>query len=294
MPTDANACRAPVEGLLKIVRNPMSRTLSLGILLLSLLAMPARSQVPAAGDWNLLLDASGVSDILDQANSLIEQEIANLDKAPLGFTAAEIAVLNRNFRSRLGSERLRRDIIQRLQAALPADQTVALQTLLQSPRVQFLQTLHAGMSDDAVREAMRSYRAQVRESAPSASRVELLGTLDAALGQTALETSLKVELRKQLLVTVTRMKTNESFSETMLDDQLSGYRQDVEQQISENALYAYLYLFKRTPSRQVQDLIVSLDQPAFDLFMSVCQDALRDSFQTAREQLLQDLRLAKQ
>ena len=93
-------------------------------------------------------------------------------------------------------------------------------------------------------------------------------------------------------MTESQLKSQESIPETMLDDQLRHYRQDVEQQISKNALHAYLYLFKRTPSTQVQDLIQSFDQPAFDNFMSICQAALLDSFRSARAQLQQDMRLA--
>ena len=254
------------------------------------------SSVPPASaiDWPALLDATGVSEILDQSNGLIGQEVANLEKAPLGFTAEELTALQMNFRFRLGSERLKQDLVAQLQQKLSADQARQLQHLLQSPRVQFLQTLQAQLNDDAVREAMRSYRVQVQESAPSANRVELLSTLDQTLRQSALETDLKVELRKQLLVTVSQLKSHESIPESMLDEQLRPYRQDVEQQISKNALHAYLYLFKRTPSPQLQDLITSLDQPAFDSFMSICQSTLLDSFRAARTQLQQDMRLAGQ
>lgn len=245
-------------------------------------------------DWLALLDGTGVSEILDQANSLIGQEVANLEKAPLGFTAEELAALQMNFRFRLGSERLKQDLLAQLQQKLPPDQAHHLQKLLQSPRVQFLQTLQAQLNDEVVREAMRSYRVQVQESAPSANRVELVSTLDQTLRQSALEADLKVELRKQLLVTVSQLKSHETIPESMLDDQLRPYRQDVEQQISQNALHAYLYLFKRTPSPQLQDLISSLDQPAFDSFMSICQSTLLDSFRAARAQLQQDMRLARQ
>ncbi|HVK99717.1 MAG TPA: hypothetical protein VM553_07895 [Dongiaceae bacterium] len=247
---------------------------------------------PSAVEWSALLDATGVSEVLEQANGLIGQEVSNLEKTPLGFTPDELAALQMNFQFRLGSDRLKQDVMDRLQQQLPAEQALQLQNILQSPRVRFLQTLQQQLNDDAVRQAMRTYRVQVQESTPNADRMELLTTLDETLGQSALEADLKVELRKQLLVTVSQLKSQESIPETMLDDQLRHYRQDVEQQISKNALHAYLYLFKRTPSTQVQDLIQSFDQPAFDNFMSICQAALLDSFRSARAQLQQDMRLA--
>lgn len=245
-----------------------------------------------ATNWPLLLDDSGVADILDQANHLIGQEVANLEKAPLGFSPQQLAALQQSFRTRLGSEQLKQDVIQRLQQQLEPAHARQLQTLLQSPRMKFLQTLQAQLNDDVVRQSLRTYRVQVREATPNSDRLELLTTLDDTRRLSALETALKVELRKQMLVTVTQMETQETVPENLLDAQLQQYRQDVAQQISRNALDANLYLLKRTPSAQVQDLISSLEQPAFEHFMAICQTAIQDSFRAAREQLQHDLRLA--
>lgn len=262
-------------------------------------ASPSSSSVTAdttspfvATNWPLLLDDSGVADILDQANHLIGQEVANLEKAPLGFSPQQLVALQQNFRTRLGSEQLKQDVIQRLQQQLEPVHARQLQTLLQSPRMKFLQTLQAQLNDDVVRQSLRTYRVQVREATPNSDRLELLTTLDDTRRLSALETALKVELRKQMLVTVTQMETQETVPESLLDAQLQQYRQDVAQQISRNALDANLYLLKRTPSAQVQDLISSLEQPAFEHFMAICQTAIQDSFRAAREQLQHDLRLA--
>lgn len=243
--------------------------------------------------WQALLDAAGVSAVLAQTDLLIQQEIANLEKAPLGFSASELQTLQQQMLDRLGPQQLQADIIARLQQSLTAQQQQELQRLLQSPRTRFLHTLQAQLDDAVVREAMRSYKVQVKENAPNEQRLELLSELDDSLQQSALETELKVELRKQLLAMVTQIKTNESFSEALLDQQLADYRRDLESSISRNALYAYLYLFKRTPSPQVQELIATYNQPAYEQFMALCHDTLQDSFRAAREQMLHDLRLAK-
>jgi hypothetical protein len=78
----------------------------------------------------------------------------------------------------------------------------------------------------------------------------------------------------------------------MLETQLQDYRATVEGEISQNALFAYLYLLKRTPSSTVRDLVVSLDQPAFDAFMALCLEAVQDSFRDARERIQDDVQLA--
>jgi len=242
--------------------------------------------------WQALLDASGVSAVLAQTDLLIQQEITNLEKAPLGFTAQELETLQQALLNRLGPEQLQADIIARLQATLKPRQQQELQQLLQSPRAQFLQTLQTQLDDAVVRDAMRTYKVQVKENAPNQHRVELISALDASMQQSALEAELKVELRKQLLATVTQLKTRENFSEAMLDEQLSSYRRDLEDSISRNALYAYLYLFKRTPSPQLQALVDTYNQPTYEQFMALCQETVQASFRAAREQLLQDLRLA--
>ncbi len=296
-------------------RNGIMRSFSggqLAVMLAALIAIPllqAQSLTPSGPasvstplsasantadiDWPLLLDGSGVSGILAQTNDLIGQEMANLEKAPLGFTPQELSTLQQQFRARLGSDSLRQDVIARLQQQLDPEQARQLQQLLQSPRMKFLSTLQAQLNDDAVRQSLRTYRVQVRETTPNSGRLQLLTTLDDTRRLTALETALKVEMRKQMLVTVTQVKLQENVPEPLLDAQLQQYRQEVAQQLSRTALDTHLYLFKRTPSAQVQALISTLDQPAFEQFMAICQSAIQDAFRDARADLARDLRLAR-
>lgn len=244
--------------------------------------------------WQALLDAAGVSSVLAQTDLLINQEVANLQKTPLGFNAAELQTLRQQLLDYLAPEQLQADIITRLQQRFDPQQQRSLQALLQSPRTRFLHTLQAQLDDDAVREAMRSYKVQVNEKAPNNHRLQLITELDDSLQHTALETELKVELRKQLLALVTELKTDESFSESQIDAQLQQYRRDVEDSISRNAVYAYLYLFKRTPSPEVQALITTYHDPIYLQFMMLCQESLQTSFRNARQRMLQDSRVAGQ
>lgn len=260
--------------------------ISLGLLL----SCPLSAQ-PAV-EWEQFIESAGVAVVLDQANDLIEQEIRNLEKAPLGFTAQQLTTIRDQFRRQLGSQQLKRDIVSRLQRDYSPQQLEALQAVLASSKLQQLQSLQLQLDDAQVRRAVRSYRLKIMEKEPNQQRLLLLTTLDQQLQQSALETELKVELRKQLLATVSHLKASESFSESMLETQLQDYRATVEGEISQNALFAYLYLLKRTPSSTVRDLVTALDQPAFDAFMALCLEAVQDSFRDARERIQDEVQLA--
>lgn len=267
-------------------------------LLLSLGQVSARAEAQGAAaqnapvEWGRYIESAGVSVVLDQANDLIEQEIRNLEKAPLGFTPQQLTTMRDQLRKRLGSERLKHDIEKRLQQDYSPEQLQQLSAVLESHSLQQLQQMQLQLEDAKVRQAMRSYRVKVQEQTPNEARLQLLASLDQQLQQSALETELKVELRKQLLATVSHLKTSESFPEELLDRQLEEYRATVEGEISENALFAYLYLLKRTPSHRVRDLVTTLDEPAFDEFMALCREAVQASFRDAREQIAEKVRLA--
>ncbi|MEE2730335.1 MAG: hypothetical protein VYA55_05900 [Pseudomonadota bacterium] len=277
--------------------------LLLGVLLLSagVVAEPALQapspqqispQESSPQAWERLIVTSGVGQVLEQTNSLIEQEITNLEKAPLGFSAQQLETMRNQLRQQLGSEQLKRNIIARLEEDFSSQQMGELQSVLASNQLHQLQQLQQQLSDANVRRAVRAYRLKVMDGSPNQQRLELLSALDQQLQQSALETELKVELRKQLLATVSHVKASETFSETMLENQLQQYRSTVEGEISENALFAYLYLLKRTPSSTVRELVVSLDQPAFDAFMALCLQSVQDSFRDARAQIEDDVQLA--
>lgn len=278
----------------------MSRLLCACTLLLNLLLLaPVESaqadpavQGPSPAAWERLIDSSGVGQVLEQTNDLIEQEISNLEKAPLGFSAMQLETMRNQLRQRLGSEQLKQDILARLEQDFTEQQFAELQAVLASKKLHQLQMLQQQLDDADVRRAVRAYRVKVRDANPNQQRLKLLASLDQQLQQSALETELKVELRKQLLATVSHVKASETFSEAMLERQLQSYRATVEGEISENALFAYLYLLKRTPSSTVKELMVSLDQPAFDAFMELCRQSVLESFREARAEIQEDVQLA--
>ena len=64
-------------------------------------------QAPSPEAWERLIASSGVGQVLEQTNDLIEQEISNLEKAPLGFSALQLETMRNQLRQMLGSERLK-------------------------------------------------------------------------------------------------------------------------------------------------------------------------------------------
>ncbi len=268
--------------------------LALGVLSWNVFAQPPSSaNVSDEVNWDQVLQVSGVDEVLQQANFLIDQEIRNLEKTPLGFDSNDLLTLQQSFREQLGSEQLKQAIVADLQRQFSASDIRQLQSILRSKELQQLQQLQARLEKAEVRKAIRSYKVKIRETAPSSNRLELLASLDELLRQSSMETALKVQLRKQLLATVSQMKTKQVFTEEMLDEQLMDYRQEVEAKISENALHAYLYLLKRTPSSRVRDLLVSLDEPVFDAYMDICLRAMEASFLKARQRLQDKMQLAE-
>lgn len=248
--------------------------------------------VTRAMNWQRTFYLSGVDDVLDQANDLIEQEVKNLAKTPLGFSDEQLASLNAQFQAQLGAEPLKQAMIAQLQQHFSPQDLMQLEHLLSSEDMQLLQQMQDHLKDAEVRREMRSYKLRVKENAPRSRRMGLLVSLDEHLQQSALETRLKVELRKQLLVMVSQMKTQQTFPEDLLNEQLIPYQESVQSEISENALYAYLFLLKHTPSQDLKAMLSDLQQPLFERYMAACLLALEHSFLEARQQMDNSVRLA--
>lgn len=241
-----------------------------------------------------LLDASGISQILTRSDVLISREVANLAKAPLGFSAAELASLQQELLDQSGPESLQAVIVARLQQELDDPQQQRLLALFRSAQGRVLQELQASLDDPATFQGLRSYRVHLDEQPPNPHRIGLIRQLDSRLQHSLLETGLRVELRKQLLAMASQMKTRDTYSEALLDDQLASFRRDLQAQLSHNAVTTHLYLLKHTASADLQALVDLYADPAYQRFMVLCRDALQDSFRAARLQLRQDLRVAKQ
>lgn len=243
-------------------------------------------------DWGQLLAASGVSEVLDQANILIEQELKNLERAPVELSSQEMSKVMGQFHKQLNSDKLKKDVIVQLQQSLSQDNVQQVQNLLQSPELQQILLVQSSVNSKKIRKSMRNYLIKMKKKPLNIKRLELVSGLDESLQQSALESELKVELRKQLLATVTQLKVNDTISEDMLDQELTGYRERVEKDTSQNAKNAYLFLLKNTPSKDIKVLHEELSHPAFYHFMAVCVQAVRESFHAARQDFRASLQLA--
>ncbi len=251
-----------------------------------------RALAQPSDDWDVYFEATGINEILAQSDFLIEQEVRNLSKTPLGFSSNQLQRIGENFRQRLSPQRLKADMVTRLNQSFSLEDKHSLSQLLDTAFLKQLQSLEIALQNENVRQSMRAYQMKLKTSSPNVARIELLAALDDSLQQSSLETELKVELRKQLLAVVSKIKSDETISEHLLDQQMSEYRTNVEGEISENALHAYLYLLKQIPSSQLRDWLSALNDPVYGQFMAVCQDSLRASFRHARQEMLSDSRVA--
>ena len=94
-----------------------------------------------------------------------------------------------------------------------------------------------------------------------------------------------------MLAVIATIKGGEAVPEGLLDQQLAQYRDEVALQISDNARTAYLYLLKQIPSSELRHWVSVLNEPVYSRFMTICQQALSDSFRYARRDLVAEPRL---
>ena len=237
------------------------------------------------------LHEAGVYDLLEQVPELISQEIGNL-KASMPLSRQELKSLKKNLASRLESAEINASILRYVQSRLSEEQLLAIKDILQSSHVLSFKQMQQDADNELTYGRMRSYKVKLKERAPNKNRLVLVETLDASIGQTRLETEIKVELRKNLLANVSLLKTEQVLSEALLEKQMADYRQRVGDHINENARVFYLYLFKRTPSANIRQLIGRYSNPEFEKFMAVCESAIVSVFRKARRDAYDDMKLA--
>lgn len=238
------------------------------------------------------LHEAGVYELLRQMPQLISQEIVNLEASAMPLTQQELAHLKTSLKGRLQTSEIKNGIISYLQSRMSEEQMLAVKKVLQAPDITRFKQLQDDADNDVAHDRMRSYKVQLQESSPNKARVGLVEALDSSLGQTRLETEIKVELRKNLLATVSLLKSNQALPEDVLEKELSEYRQRVGSHINENARVFYLYLFKRTPSGDIKKLISRYSAPEFETFMSLCESAIVNAFKKARRDVGNDTALA--
>lgn len=240
-----------------------------------------------------ILKNSGVLEIIYQMPDWIDQEMENLEATPVPFNGDELNVVRRDLESSFSSTLLKEKLMARLANRFNLQELRAINQLFKQPDVKQFQHLQAGTENDYIKADIRSYKAKLKNVTPRGSRVAMVKNLDSNLGQSKLEADLKVELRKSLLTSVSWVKSNEVLEEGTLEKELAGYRERVGEEINRNALIFYLYLFKRTPSDQLNELVGSFDEPEFSQFMALCHQEILASIKEARQNIPGNMNLAE-
>lgn len=247
----------------------------------------AKEQLIAA-----ILQQTGVNDLVVQLPSWIDQELRNLQATPLPVNKKELALV----RSGLQGNTTKADFARKLTAGLAKrfsrTELESILALLNQPQSKRFQELRKKTANDYVRSEIRSYKAKLKNTSPRGSRVEMMRNLDNRLFRSQIEADLKVELRKNLLASVSLVKSNKVLKEPLLEKELQAYRQRVGEQIYKEALVVYLYLFKRIPSHKLKEMVNLFADPLFNRFMISCHQTLLTDLRASRESLTGSIALA--
>ncbi|MDX1695567.1 MAG: hypothetical protein R3208_17515 [Ketobacteraceae bacterium] len=239
-----------------------------------------------------IMKNAGVLEIIYQVPDWIEQEMKNLEATPVPFDHSELTSVRSELESAFSLAALKERLKLRLAEQFTFDELTALNEIFKQPGVKEFHSLQEGTRNEYIKADIRSYKAKLKNMTPRGSRVEMVKSLDENLKQSRLETELKVELRKSLLTSVSWVKSNELLKEGVLEKELSGYRERVGEEINRNALIFYLYLFKRTPSPELNELVSAFQQPDYKRFMAICHEEMLASIKEARRQIPEDINLA--
>lgn len=278
--------------------------LSLSALWLSVLLAVSSLLVPAAmlradpapllspaSDTDSLLQATGVFDQIESISVMVEHELANLEASPL-FTLEEISLV-RALMARVREDELYQQVESRLAQELSADSLAALLTLEQRPEWQWLMREEQILQSPPQQEQLRLYQMRTRETPPAARRVEWMHALEEARYRTRFEVAVRVALRKNLLAAVALVKTRQPLSETALENELSDYRTKLGEELAQKAAASYLFLYRKTPTNQVQATVALFQAPEYRRFMEICEQALQQSFLAVRNQSEESARLVQ-
>lgn len=239
-----------------------------------------------------ILKNSGVLEIIYQVPDWIEQEIDNLEATPVPFDSKELEFVREDLETGFSTASLKKQLIHRLSQSFTLEELKAINEVFKKPEVKKFQNLQEGTQSDYIKADIRSYKAKLKNVSPRGSRVEMMRNLDSSLQQSKLEADLKVELRKSLLTSVSWIKSKEVLEEKTLEQELSAYRERVGEEINSNALIFYLYLFKRTPSDQLGNLVESFNSEEFSKFMAICHEVMLSSIKEARRRIPDNIKLA--
>lgn len=229
-----------------------------------------------------LMHESGVHGLLRQLPHFIDQELENLAASSMPFAPPELAELREQLETRFAVADIRRHITERVLHAMSSQALVELREVLSQPPAERFRALQSAMADEKIQDDIRDYRLLMRDRQPRGERVALLDRLNRVLGYATMEVELKVELRKSLLASASWLKTKERIAEPLLERELASYRERVSAQTQEDARLYFLFMFKHTPSDQLDALAVLYEHPRYEQFMAECFQGLQKVFRESR------------
>lgn len=272
-----------------------------GVWLLPLLSLTVMQPPVLASDLDAapehlmiqnILKNAGVTDIIYQLPDWVEQEMDHLVATPIPFAGSELQSVRQDMEATFSSASLKERLRKRLASQFTLEELTALNDIFKQPDVKQFQDLQEGTQSDYIKADIRSYKAKLKNLAPRGSRVDMVRSLEENLKQSDLERDLKVELRKSLLTSVSWVKSNEKLEESLLDKELASYRKKVGEEINRNTLIFYLYLFKRTPSEKLGELVSLFNDPNYNRFMNLCHEEVLAAVQESRRRIPDDMKLA--
>lgn len=241
---------------------------------------PAPAALQPATSLDTLLLTTGVFEQVTQLAERVDTELRNLEGSPL-FTPEEIIQVRAQLTD-LREDTLYQQLLTSIVQQFTVEELKTLQALSQRPELQFLVQEEQKLQSPSQQEYVRLYQLQTQEAQPSSVRVDWMLALDRARYKTQFETALKVALRKSVLASVAMVKTRQPLAETSLDQELSNYRQKLNEELRQQALTTYLYLFRKTPTDAVQATVQLFQDPLYQRLMTACEQALQQSFRMAR------------
>lgn len=229
------------------------------------------SQKARAGIAEEILSRSGMGGIVAQLPLWVDEEVTNLNLASIALSEDDIA----GIRDHLNQYFIQAGLLQRMSDNLAKQfdgaSLFTLQGLLLEPQVLDFQERLEDTERDYVRAAIRQYKAKIQSKTLKGRRVDLLRRLNSLMGLVKFEADIKVELRKQLLNAVSWVKTGNLVPEMELEQELEGYHKRLMTQLNEASQVYYLYVFRQTPTAELEQLVNVYNDPEYRQLVQQCR-----------------------
>lgn len=230
-----------------------------------------------------VLMQSGLMTALEAVALIRDEEMTKLAATHGRITEQELAAV----KARLMGSVIESIILDQVERHLGKEFSIAeLQMVLrnlESPSIGKAKQIQRRVDGLRFQEEIRDYRLRLKESPPRESRVQLMKQLAVVEHHNALNTMIKVEVRKSLLTSITYVKDNMIPSEKELNRQMTSFRKRVASESHNQRLEQYLYLFRATPSSEIQNVIREYEQSGLQRIVDSCEKRITKEFSIGRQ-----------